>query len=202
MKDDVNEVCVLFTPLHLSTAIPPSGILLRLTRVMLRAWLKIQRFIGLGWTSRDPVPQRWPNGDPQARSSPPEQPEAHHCSLPPVIHPPSGKPPGGKQGLGGWMSCHTSPHSLPLGFLAMGPHTHTSAHLSKKKKVHISSCILHRFSTTDSDWLDYLLNDCVLLLLFCISFIALLVKGNTNFSGFSVSCFRDHVLLPSAALVV
>lgn len=101
MQDDGNEVHVLFTPLHLSTAIRPSGILLRLTHVMLGAWLKIQRFIGLGWTSRDPVPQRWPNGDPQARSSPPEQPESRHCSLPPIIHPPSGKPPGGKQGLGG-----------------------------------------------------------------------------------------------------
>lgn len=58
MLNDGNELCVLFTALQQSTVIHPTGILLDLTHVMLDVLLKIQRIIGLAWTSKDPVPQR------------------------------------------------------------------------------------------------------------------------------------------------
>lgn len=57
---------------------------------------------------------------------------SYHYSVSPIIHPPSGGPPKGKQGLGGWMGCHTNPHSLPLGFLALWPDTYPLTHLPKK----------------------------------------------------------------------
>jgi len=59
MLDDGNKVCVLFIPLLLSTATSPSSILLDLIHVLLGVLLKIQRMIGLAWTSKDPVAQRW-----------------------------------------------------------------------------------------------------------------------------------------------
>lgn len=118
MLDDGNKACVLFTPLHLSTAIPSGSILLDLTCIMLGASLKIQRTIELAWNSKDPTSQKWPNEGPEARSSPPGEPDritthsTHNLSS-------SEGSSGGKQGLGGWMSCQTNPQSLPLGFFTM-----------------------------------------------------------------------------------
>lgn len=127
MLDDGNKAGVLFTPLHLSTAIPSGSILLDLTCIMLGASLEIQTILGLAWNSKDPTSQKWPNGGPEARS---RRPGSYHYSL----HRLSALLRGssrGKQWLGGWMSCQTNPQSLPLGFFTMWPVRHPSTLLLK-----------------------------------------------------------------------
>lgn len=128
------------------------------------------------------------NWGPTGQIQPTRTARSYHYWLPPIIHPPSGGPPRGKQGLGGWMSCHTNPHSLPLGFLTIWPDMHPAAHLSKKGPpiiLYPPQIFIYR------QWLTGVPPEWPCSAAPFLHLIhSLLVKGNTNFSGFSCQLFH------------